>query len=59
MCTHPRSQLTENRPFEGMPKLPGIQWDASNSILGQPATLPTQDEPTEVGDLSSYLELSE
>ena len=57
--THPRSQLTETRSFEGMPKLPGIRWDAPSSVLGQPGSLPTQDEPTEVGDLSNYLELSE
>ncbi|MEC8193692.1 MAG: aldehyde dehydrogenase family protein [Myxococcota bacterium] len=57
--THPRSQLTETRPFEGMPKLPGIRWDASGTAVGRLGTLPTHDEPTEVGDLSNYLELSE
>jgi len=57
--THPRSQLTEVRPFEGLPKLPGIRWDAAGSPLGRPGALPAQDEPTELGDLSSYLEMSE
>ena len=42
-----------------MPKLPGIRWDASGTAVGRLGTLPTHDEPTEVGDLSNYLELSE
>ena len=58
--THPRSQLTEIRAFEGLPKLPGIRWeDEPPASRGSPANLPVQDDPTEVGDLSSYLEASE
>ena len=51
--THPRSQLTEVRDFEAMPKLPGVDW----GMGGRPSDqLPISDEPTEVGDLSAYLE---
>ena len=57
--THPRSQLTETRDFEGLPKLPGIRWDLSSTLSGTVDSLPKHDEPTEVGDLSSYLELSD
>jgi len=57
--SHPRSQLTEVRAFESLPKLPGINW-SDDLILGESPgdALPAQDEPTEVGDLSSYLELA-
>jgi hypothetical protein len=56
--THPRSQLTELREFEGLPKLPGIHWeDGSAAELVSP--LAVQDDPTDVGDLSSFLEASD
>ena len=56
--THPRSQLTEVRAFEGMPKLPGVIWDPSIDSNGLSEQLLTIDEPTEVGDISSFLELA-
>lgn len=53
--THPRSQLTEVRAFESMPKLPGVIWESE----GRPADqLPVNDDPTELGDLSNYLEMA-
>ncbi len=60
LLTHPRSQLTETRAFDGMPKLPGIRWEVqAASAIGVPGTMPTQDEPTDVADLSGYLEASD
>ena len=56
--SHPRSQLTEVRDFEGMPKLPGVVWDPTAEKNGLKGSLPTMDEPTEVGDLSSFLEIA-
>jgi succinylglutamic semialdehyde dehydrogenase len=57
--SHPRSQLTEVRRFETLPKLPGINWaDESPMTVTAEEALPLLDEPTEVGDLSSYLELA-
>lgn len=52
--THPRSQLVEGRPFEGMPVLPGTHW-------AEPA--PTEplveiEETEEEDDLSGDLELA-
>ena len=59
VLSHPRSQLTEVRPFESLPKLPGINWSEPLGSRGPlVGALPAQDEPTEVGDLSSYLELA-
>jgi len=59
LLSHPRSQLTEVRPFETLPKLPGINWTGEAEGLDRLDTaLPPQDEPTEVGDLSNYLELA-
>ena len=55
--THPRSELTESRDFEGLPKLPGVSWDEPEDTAE--ITLLANDEPTEVGDLSSFLEVSE
>ena len=53
--THPRSQLTEVRAFASMPKLPGVVWESD----GRPADqLPVNDDPTELGDLSNYLEMA-
>ena len=58
--THPRSQLTEVRPFEGLPKLPGVDWiEREDTADAVDIDLPVNDEPTEVGDLSSFLEISE
>ncbi len=58
--SHPRSQLTEVRPFDSLPKLPGINWSDDGIMQGMiDVGLPAQDEPTEVGDLSNYLELSD
>lgn len=56
--THPRSQLTEVRDFEGMPKLPGVVWDTAEENNGLGDRLPHVDEPTEIGDLSSFLEIA-
>ena len=59
LLSHPRSQLTEVRRFETLPKLPGINWAEVAPVAATvDETLPPQDEPTEVGDLSSYLELA-
>jgi hypothetical protein len=47
------------RRFETLPKLPGINWaDESPMTVTAEEALPLLDEPTEVGDLSSYLELA-
>ena len=54
--SHPRSQLTEVRDFEALPKLPGVIWEDEQEALEE--HLPNADDPTEVGDLSSYLELA-
>lgn len=60
LFTHPRSQLTEVRPFEDMPMLPGVQWEGSGEeVLDEPTDLPPLDEPTEIGDLSDLLEISD
>jgi len=56
--THPRSQLTELREFEALPRLPGIHWEDS-SAAESTTPLAAQDEPTDVGDLSNFLELSD
>jgi succinylglutamic semialdehyde dehydrogenase len=56
--THPRSQLTETRGFQSLPKLPGVCWDDTDESADG-VELPVQDDPTEVGDLSSFLEASE
>jgi len=57
---HPRSQLTEVRPFKDMPLLPGTNWNDRTSVEVQlDESLPGADDPTEVGDLSSLLELAE
>ncbi len=56
LFTHPRSQLTEVRPFEDMPMLPGVHWEGEPD---ETTDLPPTDEPTEIGDLSSLLELAE
>ena len=59
VLSHPRSQLTEVRPFDSLPKLPGINWTEPLGSRGPlVGALPAQDEPTEVGDLSNYLELA-
>ena len=43
-----------------MPKLPGIRWEVqAASAIGVPGAMPTQDEPTDVADLSGYLEASD
>jgi succinylglutamic semialdehyde dehydrogenase len=59
LFTHPRSQLTEVRSFSDMPMLPGVSWDGPEEVLDEPTDLPPADEPTEIGDLSSLLELAE
>jgi succinylglutamic semialdehyde dehydrogenase len=57
---HPRSQLTEVRDFKDMPMLPGTNWHAKTSVQVQiDGSLPGADDPTEVGDLSSLLEIAE
>jgi len=60
LLTHPRSQLTEVRPFEDMPMLPGVNWHGDDEeVIDEPTDLPPMDEPTEIGDLSSLLELAD
>ncbi len=57
---HPRSQLTEVRAFKDMPLLPGTNWDATTKVAPEMiGDLPGADDPTEVGDLSSLLEIAE
>ena len=51
--THPRSQLVESRPFEGMPVLPGTRWDEPSPV--EPLV---EIEETEEEDLSGDLELA-
>ncbi len=60
LFTHPRAQLTEVRPFEDMPMLPGVDWEGrGEEVLDEPTDLPPADEPTEIGDLSGALEFAE
>jgi len=60
LVTHPRAQLTESRDFEGLPKLPGVNWDEPETVeITAEAGLPNNDDTTDVGDLSSFLELSD
>ena len=57
--THPRSQLTEVRDFDSMPKLPGTNWlDPNHSASETDEVLPINDDPTELGDISKFLELA-
>jgi hypothetical protein len=54
---HPRSQLSEQRAFKDMPLLPGTNWNETTEVevTQEEPSMPTSDDPTEVGDISSLL----
>jgi acyl-CoA reductase-like NAD-dependent aldehyde dehydrogenase len=54
---HPRSQLSEQRAFKDMPLLPGTNWNETTEVevTQEEPSMPTADDPTEVGDISSLL----
>lgn len=56
VLTHARSQLVEARPFEVVPRLPGVNWEGSSADASVEMDEVTEDD--DMVDVSSALELS-